>query len=422
MTIDKDIQDLSILHKSKKFKDMHALSLSLEKKYPNNPQILNALAVSNKELGYIEEAKNIYNRILQLDAKAEYSHIFTNAGFLYFDSGEVAKSMEFHKIAIKLDSKNLNSYRGLGLAEENSGNADEAIKYYKKGLEIDKKDDLLNFSIANIYRVQNKFSDAITYYEFSDAKLSKTNQLECIYKNNDKLLFNHKLKNLINNNVVEPLVASLSAHASARFNQKDEYNFCPNPFEYVCKADLFADQRFNNQLIESFFEEINQSNITKKKQSLLQNGFQSSGNLFLHNSPSINIMKEIINDSIESFRKKFINHDIDLIKRWPKNYSILSWLIVMKKQGNLLAHMHKHGWISGSIYLRIPEKEKENEGDIKFSTHGGDYPHDNKIFPSKIVDLKKGNIVMFPSSLFHSTIPFSSNEDRITLAFDVIPE
>ncbi len=94
----------------------------------------------------------------------------------------------------------------------------------------------------------------------------------------------------------------------------------------------------------------------------------------------------------------------------------------MKKQGNLLAHMHKHGWISGSIYLRIPEKAKENEGDIKFSTHGGDYPHDNKLFPSKIVDLKKGNIVMFPSSLFHSTIPFSSNEDRITLAFDVIPE
>ena len=58
--------------------------------------------------------------------------------------------MEFHKIAIKLDSKNLNSYRGLGLAEENSGNADEAIKYYKKGLEIDKKDDLLNFSIAKL--------------------------------------------------------------------------------------------------------------------------------------------------------------------------------------------------------------------------------------------------------------------------------
>jgi len=422
MTLDKNIHDLSNLHKQKRFKDMYKLSLSLDKKYPNNPKILNALAVSNKEMGNIEEAKEIYSKILNLDAKPEFSHIFTNAGFLFFNSGDVLKSKEFHKIALKLDKKNFNSFRGLGLAAENSGNAVEAIKYYKKGLEIDKQDDLLNFSIANVYRVQNRFSEAINHYELSNTKLSKTNQLECIYKNNDKVLFNHKLENLIGDEVVEPLIAALSAHASIRFNQKDEYEFCPNPFEYVCKADLFADKRFNNQLIENFFEEINQSNITKKNQSLLQNGFQSTGNLFMHDSPSINIMKEIVADSVQSFKGKFINKEIDLIKRWPQKFSILAWLIVMKKQGNLLAHMHKHGWISGSIYLRIPSKSQKHEGDIKFSSHGGDYPHDNKSFPSKIVDLKKGDIVMFPSSLFHSTIPFSSNEDRITLAFDLIPE
>ena len=39
----------------------------------------------------------------------------------------------------------------------------------------------------------------------------------------------------------------------------------------------------------------------------------------------------------------------------------------------------------------------------------------------KIVDISKGDMVSFPSSLFHSTIPFSSEEDRITLAFDIIP-
>jgi ectoine hydroxylase-related dioxygenase (phytanoyl-CoA dioxygenase family) len=51
-----------------------------------------------------------------------------------------------------------------------------------------------------------------------------------------------------------------------------------------------------------------------------------------------------------------------------------------------------------------------------------DYPNDGKKFPKKIVDLNLGDIVLFPSSLFHSTIPFNSNQRRITLAFDVIPE
>ena len=138
--------------------------------------------------------------------------------------------------------------------------------------------------------------------------------------------------------------------------------------------------------------------------------------------PCLNIMEDIIRDSIKSFREKFANHNIDLINKWPKNFSILSWLIVMQKQGNLSAHMHKHGWVSGSVYLRMPSKVNKNEGDIKFSAHGGGYPTDNKLFPSKTIGLRKGSLVLFPSSLFHSTIPFSSDEERVTLAFDVIPE
>jgi len=30
-------------------------------------------------------------------------------------------------------------------------------------------------------------------------------------------------------------------------------------------------------------------------------------------------------------------------------------------------------------------------------------------------------LVLFPSSLFHATIPFNANQQRITLAFDIIP-
>lgn len=422
MSIDEKINDLASLHKQKKFADMYKMSLELSKQYPNHGELLNCLAVSNKELGNTDEAKKIFMSILALEHKPEFSHIFSNAGFLFFDSGEVQKSVEFHRAALKIDNKNAASLRGLGLAAENSGNAEEAINYYKKGLEIDKNDGLLNFHLANIYRIQNRFDKAIYHYDFSDVKLSKTNQLECIYKSNNEDLFNQKLNKIIDEGLVEPLVASLSLHASFRYDQKDKYTFCPNPFDYVCTADLNKDERFNDKFVNDLFEEINESNITKKNQSLLNNGFQSTGNLFLKDLPCLNIMEDIIRDSIKSFREKFANHNIDLINKWPKNFSILSWLIVMQKQGNLSAHMHKHGWVSGSVYLRMPSKVNKNEGDIKFSAHGGGYPTDNKLFPSKTIGLRKGSLVLFPSSLFHSTIPFSSDEERVTLAFDVIPE
>ena len=71
--------------------------------------------------------------------------------------------------------------------------------------------------------------------------------------------------------------------------------------------------------------------------------------------------------------------------------------------------------------MSLPSNRHGDEGNIRFSTDGMDYPKDGKLFPMKIVDLDLGDIVLFPSSLFHSTIPFNSNQRRITLAFDVIP-
>jgi len=417
----KQIRYVSNLFDQKKFQESFDLSYSLNREYPKNINILNCLALSSIELENLNMAKQSYIEILDLDVKQEFSHIFSNAGNLFFDTGDINKSIEFHKKAIDLDNKNLTSLRGLGLASENSGNSQKAIEYYKKGLEIDRDNDLINFHLANVYRVQERFDEAIQHYELSNTHLSKTNQLECIYRSNNKKLFNEKLKSFIGNSKIEPLVAALSSHASVRFDQNDEYSFCKNPFDYVCTANLYDDKRFTDEFILKFIEEINQSKISKKTQSLLKNGFQSSGNLFLNNSPNIKIMESIVMDGVNSFRHKFSDKDCGIIKNWPKNFTVIGWIIIMKKGGNLLAHMHKHGWVSGSIYLNIPKKISKNEGNIQFSYHGSDYPHDNKAYPNKMVDINKGNMVLFPSSLFHSTIPFSSEEERITLAFDVIP-
>ena len=37
------------------------------------------------------------------------------------------------------------------------------------------------------------------------------------------------------------------------------------------------------------------------------------------------------------------------------------------------------------------------------------------------IDVVTGSLCLFPSSLLHYTIPFESDEDRIVLAFDMIP-
>ena len=72
--------------------------------------------------------------------------------------------------------------------------------------------------------------------------------------------------------------------------------------------------------------------------------------------------------------------------------------------------------------LRDQKNKKKVDGDIIFSLHGSNLPTDGKSFKTETVNIEKGDIVMFPSSLFHATHPFESDDKRITLAFDIIPD
>ena len=91
----------------------------------------------------------------------------------------------------------------------------------------------------------------------------------------------------------------------------------------------------------------------------------------------------------------------------------------MLKNGYQTSHIHPSGWLSGVIYLKTMALNN-NEGAIEFGLHGYDLPVIDKDYPRKIHRPKIGDIALFPSSLFHRTIPFSSDSERCVIAFDLM--
>ena len=71
--------------------------------------------------------------------------------------------------------------------------------------------------------------------------------------------------------------------------------------------------------------------------------------------------------------------------------------------------------------IKIPKILKNNEGSIRFQLHGYDYPADKNL-PSLIHSPKDFDLVLFPSSLFHETIPFNIDDERHCIAFDLVPK
>ena len=89
----------------------------------------------------------------------------------------------------------------------------------------------------------------------------------------------------------------------------------------------------------------------------------------------------------------------------------------MKSGGKLSPHIHDYGWLSGSVYVNVPTKLKNNSGNLVVCID------DQQIkTEKKIIDVVTGSLCLFPSSLFHYTIPFDSKEDRIVLAFDILQD
>ena len=87
----------------------------------------------------------------------------------------------------------------------------------------------------------------------------------------------------------------------------------------------------------------------------------------------------------------------------------------------MAAHIHELGWISGSIYINVPIKSEPDSGNLVLRLD--EEEHLLKVQNSQecMIDVETGSLCLFPASLYHYTVPFQDKENRIVLAFDVVP-
>ena len=200
------------------------------------------------------------------------------------------------------------------------------------------------------------------------------------------------------------------------------FTYCKDPMNYVRTVDLSTEHDFEEGFVKVSKTIINEKRIDSREQPLLANGFQTTGNLFSIQNELTRDIEKTIRHEVEKYRLHFENSTEGLITRWPDEYSLYGWLVSMKSGGALSPHMHENGWLSGSVYINVPTKIKADDGSLVVCIDDDRSLEDKSKNPKKIIGVKTGNLVLFPSSLLHYTIPFESEEERIVLAFDVIPK
>ncbi len=374
-----------------------------------------------KNLGKLQDAEISTRKAIEI--KPDFAKAHYNLGNVLNDLGKLQDAELSYRKAIDIKPDLAKAHYNLGNVLEELGKREEAIIPWTKAVELKPEVEESMKTLALNLCVERKYELALKYLGKNNSNSCQSLYLGCLLSLNREKDFNKKYKELYKNKACNADLGGILEHANIIYNKKYDSLFCNKAIKYVLidkiNEDLFSTNHLN--------ELISYCKVSKKgnrPQGLLKNGIQTSGNLFLLDYPFIKSIKKALEKKIEVYRNKFKDSNQGFIKNWPTDYELRSWMISMKSGGFLEPHNHEYGWITGSFYLQIPKYNNndcdDSSGSIAFSYQGPQYPNKNKNFNLTIKKIETRDICIFPSSLFHHTIPFESTEERICFVFDLL--
>jgi len=406
------------LGENQKAKDCYEKAIAIN---PNYAEAYYNIGIIFQELKENQKAKELFEKAIEINPN--YSDAHNNLGNVFKDSGNLQKAKECYEKAIENNPNHTDAHNNLGITFKNLGENGKAKECYEKAIEIDPNHSTSHNNLGVMFEELGEHQKAKNFFEkaielnpnYADAH----NQLlKSLYQLNDQSTLFKKLETITKEGKMNAVIGSIFSRAKVKYGFKIKNPFCNDPLDYVLKTNLIEKYDFKHVVVDCVDNILKDGSLSNRALSLIKNGYQTSGNLFTNKNFDTKEIQRIIHTEIDKYRLKFKDSKEGFIDNWPTNYNLTGWLINLKKGGKLKAHMHDMGWLSGSIYVNVPPKLQTDSGNLVVCI---DYNEKNNNKFKKSIDVVTGSLCLFPSSLLHYTIPFEAEEERIVLAFDMMP-
>jgi tetratricopeptide (TPR) repeat protein len=152
----------------------------------------------------------------------------------------------------------------------------------------------------------------------------------------------------------------------------------------------------------------------------VRGGTQTEGHLLHRIEPELQAARRLLTQAVERHVAQLPPVDpthptLKARRDRPVRFSG-SWSVRLTGAGHHDPHFHPEGWLSSAFYLAVPEGTKGEEGWLTLGQPHHDLGLD--LPPLRTVEPKPGRLVLFPSTMWHATVPFPAGE-RLSIAFDV---
>lgn len=431
---------------------------------PNNVPTLHNFAVALRLAGEAAEAADLLQQCAATDGRS--AEIRYNLGHCYYDLGRLDDAAAAYQAAIRLDPGFRDAHDSLNRLYWQTGNNRDYLASYSAALQRDPNNAGLLADLANRLSLGGRADEAAELLQGALARGAdgallrhRLGQAEWALGRPGPALAHFQAAIEADVEAIEPrlelartfIIVERYAEAldilapvleRSPFDQQAiayqglAWRFLGDPradrlndYERFIRASILEPppewggvENFNRGL-EAALARFHTTRQHPLEQTL-RGGTQTMGELFDKQVPEIQTVKRMIEGAVSEYIAALPDEPghVFTSRRSSAFRFAGSWSVRLRSQGFHLNHVHSAGWISSCYYVGLPravDRTGSQDGWVKFGETGLDLGDRERI--AKAVRPEIGKLVLFPSYMYHGTIPFEEDSYRTTIAFDIVP-
>lgn len=353
------------------------------------------LAVTLFELGRGEEALEYFDQAISVDP--DYGEAFASKAFVLRGLRKIGEAIEAYRHAVRIMPNNAKAWVGLGTCLQENNRLDEAVTAHRTAISAD----------PDYPDAASNLCDAFVQMGLPKEAIAACDVYLARYPGDSGVL-------------AAKSIALNEAGKSDEFKALVDIDRFVRPMKQEPPSSFPDMDAFNKALAKHVIR--HPTLVTSPSSHTTRLGKQT-GTINAGSKGPIAAFENLVARGIDKYMELVgdaVRHPI--VAHRPKDYSLSVWGTVLEGEGYQDSHIHPSGWLSGVYYVQVPEVANDggNDGWIEFGQPGSEY-HFSTGQTLQIFKPEPGLMVMFPSFMFHRTIPFESNETRMSIAFDAVP-
>lgn len=426
---------------------------------PTNPARLVNQAVALKQAGRFDEAIAALRRSLDLRPDAPVALANLGSCLIAADRADEALVPLRQAVAVKPD--HVEAWNNLGVALVNVGKPAEAVQAYRRALTLRPNYAEAALNLVDALVAQGELAEAEALAKRLLAAMPghprASNQLAAMFDARGDLagaiaLYRKALERGPNHALgINLAMALLRAGESREALSVCDALMVASPSittplalrcaalerlgEHEALADLMALDRFvaviDIEQIDGFDGRMSfdaallaelegHPSLTFEPEGLVTRAGRQSDELADDESPAIAALAQLARKALGDWRDVQRGDDHPWLRARPDDWSLTLWGTILAPGGEVGSHIHAPNWLSGVYYPAFrPPTGGGTEGwfaigALPEALGGGGTLH--------LREPRAGRMILFPSYLWHCTLPFGGDEPRISFAFDLVPK